>query len=89
MNPQRYVGQGLGHVTGLRQVSQEVAAKAVEHIQIAGVRRVNHFGGRHPGPIGDIEAVLAGQFPGILRIDRHAAGERRRVRAHLRATLHR
>ena len=88
MHAHRHPGQRLADVIRLRQRAEKVSPKTVEQIEFAARARVDHVRRGEAHPVWYGKPVEGGERGGVLCVDRFAAGENRRVSAHLGAALH-
>src|SRR2546427_11032080 len=87
MDPQGDGLEGGPHQPGVRERVEEVAARRVEDVDLAALRRFDHFGRREPSLSLDREAVLLGEFARSVWTDGDPAGQSGRVCTHLGAAL--
>ena len=85
---QRHVGERRLDARRVGHDLQQVRAVDEQHVEVTAARRLDHLRRREPDVTADVEAPSLGPDRGVLVVDRFAAGERRRVGAHLGAALH-
>ena len=88
VDAQRYARQGLAHVAPVGQDIQQVAADAVEHVQLTPPGGIHHFGHEIAPPRGHGKTPQAREASRRLLVHGQAPRQLVRHRPHLRSALH-